>query len=475
MAVSDESSSWVEAEFAGSIVPTLQRYIEIPNKSPAFDPNWRQAGHMDRAVELLEDWARSALPAGAQLEVVRLGERTPVIFMELPATDGSSNDTVLLYGHLDKQPEMTGWREGLGPWHAVLEGDKLYGRGGADDGYAIFASLTALAALRRDHVPHARAVVLIEACEESGSYDLPAYIEHLSARIGAPSLVVCLDSGCANYEQLWSTTSLRGIVVGTLEVSLLSEGVHSGDASGVVASSFRVARQLLDRLEDADTGVMQLEELRVPIPSERAEQARRAAAVLGAEVWSKFPMQPGVQPVLADNAELILNRTWRAALAITGADGLPTIENGGNVMRPVTRLKLSLRVPPRLDAARAAAHVKAVLEKDPPYGAQVRFESGGGSDGWDAPALAPWLAAALESASKRHFGKPAMYLGEGGSIPFMGMLGAKFPDAQFCITGVLGPGSNAHGPNEFLHLPTARKLTLCVADVLAAHAARAAV
>ncbi len=475
MAVSDETSRWVEAEFAGSIVPTLQRYIEIPNKSPAFDPEWRQRGHMERAVALLAEWARGALPAGAQLDVVQLGERTPVIFMELPATDGSSADTVLLYGHLDKQPEMTGWREGLGPWQAVLEGDQLYGRGGADDGYAIFASLTALAALRRDNVPHARAVVLIEACEESGSYDLPAYIEHLSARIGAPSLVVCLDSGCANYEQLWSTTSLRGIVVGTLSVSLLNEGVHSGDASGVVASSFRVARQLLDRLEDADTGVIKLEELSVPIPSERAEQARRAAAVLGAEVWSKFPMQPGVQPVLADNAELILNRTWRAALAITGADGLPTIENGGNVMRPVTRLKLSLRVPPRLDATRAAAHVKAVLEEEPPYGARVSFESGGGSDGWDAPELAPWLAVALENASKRHFGKPAMYLGEGGSIPFMGMLGAKFPDAQFCITGVLGPGSNAHGPNEFLHLPTARKLTLCVADVLAAHAARASV
>ena len=467
MSVSDESVKWVEQQFEESIVPTLMRYIEIPNQSPAFDAGWKQAGHMDRAVELLADWARAALPEGATLEVVRLGERTPVIFMELPGT----GDTVLLYGHLDKQPEMTGWREGLGPWQPVLEGDKLYGRGGADDGYAIFASLTALAALRRDNVPHARAVVLIEACEESGSYDLPAYIEHLAPRIGEPSLVVCLDSGCANYDQLWSTTSLRGIVVGTLDVSLLSEGVHSGDASGVVASSFRVARRLLDRLEDADTGDIELAELQVAIPPERAEQARRAAEVLGDEVWSKFPLQPGTQAVKGDNAELILNRTWRSALAITGADGLPTIANGGNVMRPVTRLKLSLRVPPRLDAKQAGASVKSLLEKDPPYGAQVRFESGGSANGWDAPALAPWLAVALESASKRYFGKPAMYLGEGGSIPFMGMLGEKFPNAQFCITGVLGPGSNAHGPNEFLHLPTARKLTLCVADVLAAHAA----
>jgi len=470
MPVSDESSQWVAERFANSIVPTLQKYIAIPNKSPAFDAQWKQAGHMDRAVELLAGWAREALPEGATLEIVQLAERTPVIFIDVPGTGGVQGDTVLLYGHLDKQPEMTGWREGLGPWQPVLEGDKLYGRGGADDGYAIFASLTALTALRRERVPHARAVILIEACEESGSYDLPAYIEHLAPRIGELSLVVCLDSGCANYDQLWSTTSLRGVLVGTLEVSLLSEGVHSGDGSGVVASSFRVARQLLERLEDADTGAIKLASLHVPIPAERTAQARSAAEVLGNEIWQKLPLQPGARAVLDDNAELILNRTWRPALSITGAEGLPAIASAGNVLRPLTRLKLSLRVPPRLDANAAAAQVKALLEKDPPYGAKVSFSGDGGSNGWDAPPLAPWLASALETASKRHFGKPAMYLGEGGSIPFMAMLGQKFPKAQFCITGVLGPGSNAHGPNEFLHLPTARKLTLCVADVLAAHA-----
>ena len=475
MPVSDESSQWVEERFANSIVPTLMKYIAIPNKSPSFDAQWKQAGHMDRAVELLAGWARDALPEGATLEIVQLAGRTPVIFIDVPgttSTSGAAGETVMLYGHLDKQPEMTGWREGLGPWQPVLEGDKLYGRGGADDGYAIFASLTALAALRRDNLPHARAVVLIEACEESGSYDLPAYIEHLAPRIGELSLVVCLDSGCANYDQLWSTTSLRGIIVGTLEVSLLSEGVHSGDGSGVAASSFRVVRQLLDRLEDADTGAIKLEALHVPIPPERATQARSAASVLGDEVWQKLPLQPGARAVLDDNAELILNRTWRPALAITGAEGLPAIASAGNVLRPFTRLKLSLRVPPRLDAKHAAAQVKAVLEKDPPYGAKVSFSGDGGSNGWDAPPLAAWLGTALENASKKHFGKPAMYLGEGGSIPFMAMLGEKFPKAQFCITGVLGPGSNAHGPNEFLHLPTARKLTLCVADVLAAHAAK---
>jgi acetylornithine deacetylase/succinyl-diaminopimelate desuccinylase-like protein len=470
MTVTASATPWVEELFASSIVPTLVDYIKIPNKSVMFDPEWRQHGHMDRAVELCAGWARAHLPDGATLEVVRLGERTPVIFIDIPATGGRADDTVMLYGHLDKQPEMTGWREDLGPWTPVLEGDKLYGRGGADDGYAIFASLTAINALRRDRIPHARCVVLIEACEESGSFDLPAYIEHLAPRIGELSLVVCLDSGCGNYDQLWSTTSLRGLVIGNLEISLLKEGVHSGDGTGVIAASERVARILLDRIEDAHTGQIKLPELATEIPRPRIAQAMRTAEVIGHEVYTKFPLQPGVTPTAKDPAELILNRTWRPGLAITGADGWPPIGNAGNVLRPLTRLKLSIRIPPRVDAAAAQRAVKAALEQDPPYGAHVRFEPGTASPGWDAPALAPWLEEALDAASMRHFGKPAMYMGEGGTIPFMYMLGSKFPRAQFCITGVLGPASNAHGPNEFLHLPTAKRLTLCVADVLAMHA-----
>ncbi|RYZ02740.1 MAG: M20/M25/M40 family metallo-hydrolase [Myxococcales bacterium] len=472
MQVSERTATWVAEEFEQSIVPTLCRYIEIPNKSPSFDPEWRKNGHMERAVELLTAWAKTQLPADATLEVVRLGERTPVIFIEVPGRGAQDAGTVLLYGHLDKQPEMTGWREGLGPWQPVLEGDKLYGRGGADDGYALFASLTALNAARRDGLPHARAVILIEACEESGSYDLPAYIEHLAPRLGELSLVICLDSGCANYDQLWSTTSLRGVVVGKLEVSLLTEGVHSGDGTGVVAASERVVRVLLDRLENSRTGAMLVPELEAPIPPQRQQQAARSAEVLGSAVFDKFPLQPGVSPVTESVEELILNRTWRPGLVITGADGLPPISNAGNVLRPHTRLKLSIRIPPRVDPRVATAAIKRVLEQDPPYGAKVSFSEAGGAAGWDAPELQPWLERCLEEASQRHFGKPAMYLGEGGTIPFMYMLGEKFPRAQFCITGVLGPGSNAHGPNEFLHLPTARRLTLCVAEVLAAHATR---
>jgi len=450
------------------IVPQLMEYIRIPNKSPMFDKEWVAHGYMDAAVKLMESWARgklSQLP-GATLEVVRLQGRTPLIYIEVP---GQNDDTVVLYGHLDKQPEMTGWSEGLGPWTPVLKGDKLYGRGGADDGYAIFGSLAALLALREQGVPHARCVILIEACEESGSYDLPYYVDHLAARIGNPSLVVCLDSGCGNYDQLWLTTSLRGMTGGELTVQVLEEGVHSGDASGVVPSSFRILRELLSRLEDPETGRIKPPQLYTDIPPQRIEQAKAAADILGKELYGKFPFVAGMRPVTEDLPELVLNRTWRPQLAVTGADGLPPLESAGNVLRPKTSVKLSLRVPPTLDGAKAGEFVKQLLETDPPYGAKVTFKLEKDGSGWNAPQLSPWLEQAVAAASQHYFGAPAAYMGEGGSIPFMGMLGAKFPQAQFLITGVLGPHSNAHGPNEFLHIPTGKKVSMVVADVVARH------
>jgi acetylornithine deacetylase/succinyl-diaminopimelate desuccinylase-like protein len=469
-------AKFVDSTWDGSIVPALQEYIRIPNKSPAFDPEWRQHGHMDRAVKLIETWCRSRSIAGMQLEVVQLkGEdgkpRTPVILMEIPGT-APGKDTVLLYGHLDKQPEFAGWNAGLGPWEPVLKDGKLFGRGGADDGYAAFASLAAIEALQRDKIPHARCVVLIEACEESGSYDLPAYIDHLAPRIGDVSLVVCLDSGCGDYDRLWSTTSLRGLIGGTLVVETLREGVHSGDASGIVPSTFRVLRSVLSRLEDEDTGKIVPKDLWVKVPKQRQQQVRAMTKILKRDIFAKFPWQDGTQPMSKDLVEMMLNRTWRPALSITGARGLPDVDSAGNVLRPLTAVKISLRIPPTLDPKAATKKLKKLLEKKPPYGAKVRFDADKASEGWNAPALAAWLEDSLARASKQHFGKPAAYMGEGGSIPFMGMLGRKFPKAQFCITGVLGPHSNAHGPNEFLHLATGKRLTACVAQVVADHATR---
>jgi acetylornithine deacetylase/succinyl-diaminopimelate desuccinylase-like protein len=467
----DRARALVERTFAASVIPALTEYIRIPNQSPAFDPAWEQAGHMQRALDLIVAWCRAQALEGMRLEVIQLPGRTPLLFIEVP---GQIDDTVLLYGHMDKQPAMTGWAEGLGPWQPVLRGERLYGRGGADDGYSTFASLTALKVLQDQAIPHARCVIVIEGCEESGSNDLPHYIEHLSERIGTPSLVVCLDSGAADYERLWCTTSLRGLVNGNLHVTVLREGVHSGDASGIVPSSFRLIRMLLSRIEDESSGEILPDWLHAEVPPQRRAQAQAMASALGERLWDHYPWRGGMRPVTADPVELILNKTWRPQLAITGAAGLPDLGVAGNVLRPSTAVRVSLRLPPGIDGNEATRRLTRLLTEHPPYDAEVRFESAEASDGWNAPALAPWLEAALRESSATYFGAPASYMGEGGTIPFMAMLGERFPEAQFLITGVLGPESNAHGPNEFLHIPTAERLTCCVAETIRQHGLRAA-
>jgi acetylornithine deacetylase/succinyl-diaminopimelate desuccinylase-like protein len=462
----EEIKKFIDHTWDSSITPTLMEYIHIPNKSPLFDPKWKQNGHMDKAVKLIADWCKKLDVKKMHLEVVQLDGRTPVIFMEIP---GCLEETILLYGHLDKQPEMSGWDADLAPWKPVLKGDKLYGRGGADDGYAAFASLTAIKALQEQNIPHARCVILIEACEESGSYDLPFYIDALADRIRHPDLVICLDSGCGNYDQLWMTTSLRGLIGGVLRIDILRQGIHSGYGSGIVPSCFTVLRQLLGRVEDEKNGKVQLADLQVEIPEGRQQQAEQAAEILKETLYQSYPFVEGVTTATDNNAQLILNRTWRAALSVTGADGLPALENAGNVTLPHLTVKLSVRIPPTCDIKSAANTLKKTLETDPPFNAQVRFDIEDTGSGWNAPAEVQWLSTAANDASKEFFGKDAAYMGEGGSIPFMGMLGKKFPSSQFLITGVLGPKSNAHGPNEFLHIPTGKKLTACVAHVIAEH------
>lgn len=458
--------TFIDQQWDKSILPTLEDYILIPNKSPAFDPDWQKNGHMERAVELIARWCKEQNLNNAELSIHRLENRTPLLMIEVK---GQSDKTVLLYGHMDKQPEMIGWESDLGPWKPVRKGDRLYGRGGADDGYATFAAVTAIKALQQQNLSHARCVILIEACEESGSKDLPFYIESLQEKIGKPDLVICLDSGCGNYEQFWGTTSLRGLVNGILRITILKEGVHSGAAGGVVPSSSRILRQLLSRIENENTAEILLDELKVKIPDNRLIEAKEVASVLGDKAWSEFPFVENAHPASQDIVELVLNRSWRPCLEITGAAGLPPLENAGNVLRPQIAMKLSIRIPPTCNAAVAAQALKNILEKNPPHHAQVSFDIREADDGWNAPPMQPWLNDAVQQASLTYFGKPALQWGEGGSIPFMGMLGKKFPQAQFVITGVLGPKSNAHGPNEFLHIPMAKKLSCCVAEILSKH------
>ena len=460
------------------IVPALTDYIGVPAKSPMFDADWQKNGLLDRVVRDAAAWVESRKVPGLTLEVVRLEGRTPVIFFEIAGTKAGSADTVLLYGHLDKQPEFNGWRNDLGPWTPKYENGLLYGRGGADDGYAVYAAITAIEALKEQGIAHPRCVGVIETCEESGSPDLPAYIEALKQRLGNVALVVCLDSGAGNYDQLWLTTSLRGMVSGVLKVEILTEGIHSGDSSGVVPSSFRVLRQVLDRLEDSKTGRLLPEAFHCEVPPSFVKQTQAAAAILGDEVWKRFPWACGADggptlPTTTDPVEGLLNRTWRPTLSVTGVEGFPELKNAGNVLRPYTAFKLSPRLPPLVDGHEASTKLKTLLEDNAPYNAKVTFHPDGragalGATGWAAPELSPWLQQALDTASNTNFGAPCGYIGQGGTIPLMSMLQQGFPKAQMMVCGVLGPKSNAHGPNEFLHVPYGKKLTAAVSQVIAA-------
>lgn len=465
-----QTYTFIEKKWNDEIIPQLKQYIEIPNKSPLFDKQWKAHGFMDQAMTLIANWCRQQPIKNMQLNIIEHEQRTPLLFIDIA---GDSNDTILLYGHMDKQPEMEGWDKDLGPWKAVIKGDKLYGRGAADDGYSAFTALTAIAALQQQGIPHARCIVLIEGSEESGSIDLPFYLEQLKKQIGSPSLVICLDSSCANYDQLWSTTSLRGLVGGDLSISVLTEGIHSGLGSGAVPSTFTILRQLLARLEDTNTHQIVLESLHVTIPDERMTQAKAAAHTLGKQwLTDYYPLHQNTHVINEDVAEIILNRTWRPALSVTGMEGLPNLSNAGNVTVPKIAVKLSMRIPPTAKINPIATTLKKTLEQNPPFGATVNFTLEDSAVGWNAPPLAKWLAKANDNASQLFFKNPAGYLGEGGSIPFMGMLGEMYPQAQFLITGVLGPKSNAHGPNEFLHLTMAKKITACVSAVIASHFTR---
>jgi acetylornithine deacetylase/succinyl-diaminopimelate desuccinylase-like protein len=457
------------------IVGQLSDYIAIPAKSPGFDKDWVAHGHIETVVRNAAAWVEAQKVQGLTLDVVRLPGRTPVLFFEVAATRAASSQTVLMYGHLDKQPEFTGWRSDLGPWTPKYEDGRLYGRGGADDGYAIYASIAAVQAIKAQKVTHPRIVGLVETCEESGSYDLLPYIDALRPRLGEVALVICLDSGAGNYDQLWLTTSLRGMASGTLKVEVLTEGVHSGDASGLVPSSFRIMRQVLDRLEDSQSGRLLPSSFHCEMPADRLAQARATAAILGDEVYKRFPWAhydcggatAFALPTTTDPLQALINRTWTPTLSVTGAEGFPALQDAGNVLRPYTAFKLSLRLPPLVDAAQAVQQLKSLLEDNAPYQAKVTFESHGGASGWNAPSTAPWFEQALNHASQAHFGAPCGYIGQGGTIPLMSMLSAGFPQAQMMVCGVLGPKSNAHGPNEFLHVPYAKKLTASVAEVIA--------
>jgi acetylornithine deacetylase/succinyl-diaminopimelate desuccinylase-like protein len=328
----------------------------------------------------------------------------------------------------------------------------------------------AVEAVRASGGRHGRCVILLETGEESGSPDLPEYLALLAPRLGTVSLVVCLDSGAGDYERIWLTTSLRGLVQTTVTARVLRIGQHSGGAGGIVPSSFRILRELLDRLEDSATGEVLLPEAHVTIPADREAETKAAVDAVPGMVSEGVPLLPGMTLVDTDETELALNNTWRPTMAVIGAAGLPAPADAGNVLRPETSLCLSFRLPPTADASAVRGAVAKALTTDVPYGATIELSRVESADGWNSPDLAPWLRAALDDASESVFGASWRAFGLGGSIPFMGLLHQTYPAAQFVVTGALGPASNAHVPDESLHLAYVGKLTEAIALLLHAHA-----
>lgn len=453
-------------------LPVLSDYTRIPCLSPEFDSEWEAHDEIGRAATLLEDWASKRPIDGLSVEMLRLPGLTPLIVAEVaPSATGGRAESAptLLYGHLDKQPPLGAWRSGLGPFEPVREDDRLYGRGTADDGYSIFAALGAIEIAQRADKPHGRCVAIIEASEESGSPHLGAYLGALSDRLGSdgPGLVVCLDSGAASYDRLWSTTSLRGLVAATITVRVLAEGIHSGGGGGLVPDSFRLLRQVLSRIEDEKTGEILLESCGVDVPPARRAEAETLLRELGETVLGHFPTVAGLR--LANGKDAVgqlLARSWEAALAFVGIDGVPAVADAGNVLRPFTEARIAMRIPPSASAEAVSHELVGRLTNEPPEGAIVEVSEVVPANGFDAPTTADWLSKSSAEASLAYFGAPGRTMGEGGTIPFLSTLLSSYPQAQFLVTGVLGPESNAHGPNEMLHIPTAKRLTAAVAHVL---------
>ena len=451
------------------IIPKLMDYIRVPSLSPLYDPFWESNGLMAAAQEILLSYMLSLNLKGYTHDLLKEPGLPWLFYGEVSATDPSLG-TILIYGHMDKQPHFPDWIAGTDNTQPALIDDKLYGRGGADDGYSLPCAAMLIKTLQDLNLPHGRIVIIGETEEESGSPNLTYLIGRLKDRIGSPDLVICLDSGAADYEHLWLTSSLRGLVRMDLSVQVLQTGMHSGEASGIVPSTFRIIRHLLERIEDSRTGEILVPELHQKLEGEDYRKAREMAGAVGASLFGNIDWVEGGRPASSDLVQAIISRTLKPAMSVTGADGIPPCGTAGNVLRPLTRLKLSIRLPPAVDGGVALEKLREVLMRDPPYNARVEVGPCSSGNGYTIAPLENWMVEALNRGSNACFGSDFLYFGEGFSIPFMGMLGNMFPNAKFVVTGVLGPNSNAHAANEFLHVPFLKKIMTCLGVLIAEHA-----
>ncbi len=453
----------ISCEFEKELIPAISDFIRIDNLSPSFDKEWNTNGKQDTAAKFCLDWALSQGVDGIKGEILKDSDKTPLIFIEIEARN--SNKNCMLYGHFDKQPHFTGWAEGLGPITPVVRDGKLYGRGGADDGYSIFSSICAIKTIQQLGRAHGRIVIIMEGSEESGSPHLMSYMDALKERIGKIDLMVCLDSGALNYETLWVTTSLRGLAMIDVTVEVLDEAIHSGTGSGFCADSFMILRNILDRIEDSTNGKI-IDELHVEIPKKRLEDAQKVSSVLKEKVLDRIKIKNGVKPLSNDYTQLLLNTTWRPTLVVTGQEGLPPVDIAGNVFRSKTSIRLSVRLPPTLDANKASQFLDDLIKKDPPHNCNISTIVRHPGSGWSAKEFTNKLHSSLEKSSKNLWGQDYLCFGEGGSIPFIKNLNDLFPECEILVIGVLGPNSNAHACNEFLHIDYCKNITNTLAHTL---------
>ena len=455
-----------EEIWEGSILPSLSDFIEIKALSPLFEPDWAEMGELDATIDLFCEWLDAQGIAGMSYEKHRIGELSPVLIVTI---EGTGPGEVIFYSHLDKQPSKPElWSEGLHPLKAVRRDPWLYGRGSVDDGYGGYLCATSVRLLQEAEVPHPRCTMIIETCEESGSFDLPPYLDALTEQLGNPDMVVVLDSGGPDYDHIWMTEALRGLVSGTLSVKVSHEGIHSGNSGGSIPSSFRIQRILLDRVEDSSSGKVLIPEMHVDIPEQIREKAMALREIVGDSIWEQFPTVDTLRQASETTEEMIVAMNWEPTLSIIGADGIPSVQDAGNVLRTNTDLKLSFRIPPGVDSESAIARAKAILEEDPPYGAEVTFTPDSCADGFHAPPLDGPISEAIQEASMELTGLPPLATWTGGTIPFMSMMQGKYPEAMFLCTGTSGPGNNAHGPDEKLHIPSSKRLTVALSATIAA-------
>ena len=457
----------VESLWDKSLLPALKEFIHIPALSPDFDARWEENGNLMKAVLQAKDWAEKQGVKGLKCEIVVHRGHTPCLLVEI-GEQGCPETTksVFFYGHLDKQPENEGWDKNKSPWNPVVEDGKLFGRGAVDDGYSFYTCIGAIKALQNLAIAHPRCVGLFECCEESSSRHYEEYLKETEDKLGPIGLVIALDSASGDFERLWITHSLRGMIGGIIDAQALKAGVHSGEASGIVPSSFMILRSLLDRIERSSTGEIIPEVFHCEIPASALEETKAVADLLGDEVWSLFPWYGESSPLHTDPFSCLLHRNWRPALSVTGADGIPSIEAAGNVMRVHTALKVGMRLPPLVDAEKASQAFGQIVCEDPPFNVGLSYKPTVASTGWQAPQEAAWLKRAFEESSLAYWGNLPCYLGMGASIPLLNLFNRIWPEAQFMVAGALGPNSNAHGPNESLHLGYAVRLTAAIAWII---------